>query len=100
LFGLQLLISLSCGIWEQNRMTELLGRPTRNDTSQRRESFQIYILLILGIGFIGAGISMMGFAAYSLGVIGVGAGAQVAAGLISIFLFLRSVGSSGPRERI
>ena len=70
-------------------MTELLGRPMRNGASQRRESLHIYFLLILGIGFIGAGISAMGFAVSSLGIIGVGAGAEVAAGLISIFLFLR-----------
>jgi hypothetical protein len=42
----------------------------------------------------------MGFAAYSLGVIGIGAGAEVAAGLISIFLFLRSIGSSVPQEPV
>jgi hypothetical protein len=81
-------------------MTELVGRPMRNDTSQRSESIHVYFLLILGIGFIGAGISAMGFAVSSLGIIGVGAGAEVATGLISIFLFLRSFGSSVPHERV
>jgi hypothetical protein len=80
-------------------MTELLGRPIRNDASRRPESFHIYFLLILGIAFIGAGISAIGFAVYSLGAIGAGAGAEVAAGLISIFLFLRSISSSVPQER-
>jgi hypothetical protein len=64
------------------------------------ESFHLYILLILGIAFIGAGISTVGFAVHSLGVIGVGAGVQVAAGVISVFLFLRSIRSSIPPERI
>jgi hypothetical protein len=81
-------------------MTELVGPPTRNDASQRSESFHIYFLLILGIGFIGPGISAMGFAVSSLGIIGVGAGAEVAAGLISIFWFLRSFGSSVPHGRV
>ena len=81
-------------------MTKLLARPIRNDASRRLGSFHIYFLLILGIAFIGAGILVMGFAVYSLGVIGVGAGAQVAAGLISILLFLRSIGSSVPQEPI
>ena len=81
-------------------MTELLGRPVRNDASRRPEGLHIYVLLILGIAFVGAGISAMGFAVYSLGVIGVGAGAELAAGLVSIFLFLRSIRSSVPQERI
>jgi hypothetical protein len=81
-------------------MSELHGRPMRTDASQRSESLHIYFLLILGIGFIGAGISAMGFAASSLGIIGVGAGAEVAAGLISIFSFLRSFGPSVPHERV
>jgi hypothetical protein len=81
-------------------MTELPGRPARSDASQRPERFHIYFLLIFGIAFIGAGISTIGFAVYSIGIIGAGAGAQVGAGLISIFLFLRSIGSSVPQERI
>jgi hypothetical protein len=81
-------------------MTELTGRPIRSDASSRPEGFHVYVFLILGIAFIGAGISTMGFAVYSLGVIGVGAGAELAAGLISIFLFLRSVRSSVPSERM
>jgi hypothetical protein len=74
-------------------MTEVLsGRPTRIDASLRVEPFHIYFLLILGIAFIGAGISALGFAVGSLAAIGIGAGAEVAAGLISISLFLRSFG--------
>jgi hypothetical protein len=75
-------------------MTEVLsGRPTRIDASLRAEPFHIYLLLILGIAFIGAGIAVLGFAVGSLAAIGVGAGAEVAAGLISISLFLRSFGA-------
>jgi hypothetical protein len=79
-------------------MTELPGRPARSDASQRPESFQTYFLLILGIAFVGAGISTIDFGVYSVGIIGAGAGAQVAAGLISILLFLRSIGSSVPQR--
>jgi hypothetical protein len=86
---------ISCrGVGEKNQMTELLGRPMRNGISQRWKRLHIYFLLILGIGFIGAGISAMGFAVSSLGIISVGTGAEVAPELISIFLFLRSLGSS------
>jgi hypothetical protein len=75
-------------------MTEVLsGRPTRIDASPRVEPFHTYFLLILGIAFTGAGISVLGFAVGSLAAIGVGAGAEVAAGLISISLFLRSFGA-------
>jgi hypothetical protein len=86
----------------QRRGSLAIYRPqcVGNGASQRWERFHIYFLLILGIGFIGAGISAMGFAVSSLGIIGVGAGAEVAAGLISIFLFLRSFGSSVPHEKI
>jgi hypothetical protein len=79
-------------------MTEgLSGRPTRIDASLRVEIFHIYFLLILGIAFIGAGISVLGFAVGSLAAIGVGAGAEVAAGLISISLFLGSFARSQER---
>jgi hypothetical protein len=69
---------------------ELSGRPMRMDASLRVEPFHMYFLLILGIAFIGAGVSVLGFAVGSLATVGVGAGAEVAAGLISISLFLRS----------
>jgi hypothetical protein len=71
----------------------LPGRPIRNGASRRAENLHIYFLLILGIAFIGAGTSIMGFAVASLAAVGVGAGAEVAAGLVSIFLFLRFIAS-------
>jgi len=57
---------------------ELPGRPTRNNSSfQMRERLQVYLvylLLVLGIGFMGAGIAALGFAAGSVVAAGIGAG--------------------------
>ncbi len=64
------------------------GRPTRNDSSQIREKPQVYLLLVLGIGLIGAGTAALGFAAQSIAAVGIGAGAMVAAGLLSVFFAL------------
>jgi len=46
---------------------ELPGRPTRNNSSsQIPERLQVYLLLVLGIGLIGAGTTAFGFAAGSV----------------------------------
>ena len=65
------------------------GRPTRNNSSsQIRERLQVYLLLVLGIGLMGAGTAALGFAAQSVAAVGIGAGAMVAAGLLSVFFAL------------
>ena len=65
------------------------GRPTRNNSSsQIREQLQVYLLLVLGIGLMGAGTAALGFAAQSVAAVGIGAGAMVAAGLLSVFFGL------------
>jgi hypothetical protein len=65
---------------------ELPGRPVRNSSvSQIPERLQVYLLLVLGIGLMGAGTTAFGFAAGSVAGVGIGAGAMIAAGLISIF---------------
>ncbi len=65
------------------------GRPTRNDSSsQTREKYQVYLLLVLGIGLMGAGTAALGFAARSVAAVGIGAGAMVATGLLSVFFAL------------
>ena len=48
----------------------------------------MYLLLVLGIGLIGAGTAALRFAARSIAAIGSGAGAMVAAGLLSVFFAL------------
>jgi hypothetical protein len=64
---------------------ELPGRPTRNNSSsQMRERLQVYLLFVLGIGLIGAGTAALGFAAGSVVAVAIGAGAMVAAGLVSL----------------
>jgi len=69
-------------------LTRPPGRPTRNDSSQIREKLQVYLLLVLGIGLMGAGTAALGFAAQSIAAVGIGAGAMVAAGLLSVFFAL------------
>jgi hypothetical protein len=64
------------------------GRPVQNNAPRTLEKFHIYLLLILGIAFVGAGIAAIGFAIDSPGEVGLGAGAVVAAGLIAIFFAL------------
>jgi hypothetical protein len=54
------------------------------------ERFHIYLLLVLGIAFVGAGIIAIGFAIHSSGAVGLGAGAVVAAGLIAVLFALLS----------
>jgi hypothetical protein len=64
---------------------ELPGRPTRNNSSpQIPERLQVYLLLVLGIGLIGAGTAALGFAAQSIAAVGIGAGAMIAAGFLSL----------------
>jgi hypothetical protein len=67
---------------------ELPGRPIRNKTAQRLEKFHIYLLLVLGVGLVGTGVAIIGFAVNSPAAIGVGAGGVVGAGFISIFFAL------------
>jgi hypothetical protein len=64
------------------------GRPVRDNAPLTPEKFHIYLLLVLGIAFVGAGIAAIGFAIDSPGEVGLGAGAVVAAGLIAIFFAL------------
>jgi hypothetical protein len=70
----------------QCRACELL-RGIQNN-AQRAEGFHSYLLLILGIAFIGAGIAMLGFASGSLAAVGIGAGFLIADGMISLFIAL------------
>jgi hypothetical protein len=53
--------------------------------SRRSERFRGYLLLVLGIAFLGAGITIIGLASSSPVTVAIGAGAIAAAGLISIF---------------
>jgi hypothetical protein len=50
----------------------------------------VYLLLVLGIGLMGAGTAALGFAAQSIATVGIGAGAMLAAGFISLFGLVRS----------
>jgi hypothetical protein len=64
------------------------GRPVQNNAPWTLERFHIYLLLVLGIAFFGAGITAIGFATTSPTAVGLGAGAVVAAGLIAVFFAL------------
>ena len=66
----------------------LPGRPVQNNAQRAVESFHTYLLLILGIAFVGAGIAILGFASDSLPAVGVGAGCLIADGMISLFIAL------------
>jgi len=48
----------------------------------------VYLLLVLGIAFLGAAITIIGVAGSSHATVGVGGGVIAAAGLISIFFGL------------
>jgi hypothetical protein len=61
------------------------GSSALNAVSRRSEKFCVYLLLVLGIAFLGAGITIIGFAGSSPVTVAIGAGAIAAAGLISIF---------------
>jgi hypothetical protein len=68
-------------------MTNALpGRPVQNNAQRAVESFHTYLLLILGIAFVGAGIAILGFASGSLAAVGIGAGFLIADGIISLFI--------------
>ena len=67
---------------------ELPGRPVQNNAQRPIESFHTYLLLILGIAFVGAGIAILGFASGSLVAVGIGAGFLIADGIISLFIAL------------
>ncbi len=64
------------------------GRPVQNNPPQTLERFHICLLLVLGIAFVGAGLTVLGFAGHSPAAVGIGAGAVVAAGLIAVFFAL------------
>ena len=64
------------------------GRPIRNNESRTLERFHTYLLVVLGVAFIGTGITAIGIVTTSPAAVGVGAGTLVAAGLIAIFFAL------------
>ena len=64
------------------------GRPIQNKPPQTLESFHIYLLLVLGIAFVGGGLTVLGFVGHSLAAASIGAGAVVAAGLIAVLFAL------------
>ena len=59
-----------------------------NVGSGRSEKFRVYLLLVLGIAFLGTAITIVGLAGSSPATVGAGAGVIAAAGLISIFFGL------------
>ena len=67
---------------------------------EKLETFHVYLLVVLGIAFLGAGITAIGFGSASLAVIGVGAGTTVAAGLVSIFVAFRGSRRSKNEENV
>ena len=67
------------------------GRPVQNNPPQTLERFHIYLLLVLGIAFVGAGLVVLGFAGNSPVAVGFGAGAVVAAGFIAVFLLSQDI---------
>jgi hypothetical protein len=70
-------------------MTEPLpGRPIRSSAPHGLEKFRVYLFLVLGIALVGAGLTAMGVATSSPGVVGIGAGTLVAAGLIAVYFAL------------
>jgi hypothetical protein len=70
------------------------AHPRMQSNSRTLERFHIYLLLVLGIAFFGAGITVIGFVSSSPAAVGTGAGSVAAAGLISIFLALVAARSS------
>jgi hypothetical protein len=68
-------------------VTELLpGRPVHDDERRAADRFHTYLLLMLGVAFIGAGIAILGLASGSVGTTGIGAGLLIADGMISLLL--------------
>jgi hypothetical protein len=66
----------------------LPGRPIRNNVSRTLERFHTYLLVVLGVAFIGTGMTAIGVVTTSPAAVAVGAGALVGAGLIAIFFAL------------
>jgi hypothetical protein len=66
----------------------LPGRPIRNNVSRTLERFHTYLLVVLGVAFIGTGITAIGIVTTSPAAVAIGAGALVGAGLIAIFFAL------------
>ena len=66
----------------------LPGRPIRNNVSRTLERFHTYLLVALGVAFIGTGITAIGIVTTSPAAVAVGAGVLVGAGLIAIFFAL------------
>ena len=62
--------------------------PAQDDPSRKLERFQVYLLLVLGIALLGAGITVIGLIITSPATVGVGAGIIAAAGLLSIVFAL------------
>ena len=67
---------------------------------QKLEKFHAYLLVVLGIAFLGVGITAIGFGSASPAVIGVGAGFTGTAGLVSIFLAFRGSRQSKSEENV
>ena len=58
--------------------------PAQDDPSRKLNRVHVYLLLVLGIALIGAGITVTGLATTSAATVGVGAGIIAAAGLLSV----------------
>jgi hypothetical protein len=76
----------------------LPGRPIRNNVSRTLERFHTYLLVVLGVAFIGTGITAIGIVTTSPAAVAIGAGALVGAGLIAVFFAL--VGSRLTRRSL
>src|SRR5262249_49351404 len=76
----------------QNRSCGMVNVPSGssapNAVSRRLERFRSYLLLVLGIAFLGLGITIIGLASSPPAPVAIGAGAIAGAGLISIFFAL------------
>jgi hypothetical protein len=63
----------------------MVNAPSMQGNSSRKlDRFHVHLLLVLGIVFLGAGITVIGLATTSATTVGIGAGAIAAAGLLSI----------------
>jgi hypothetical protein len=60
------------------------GRSIQKNPPQTLENLHIYLLLVLGIAFVGGGLTVLGFVGHSLAAVCIGAGAMVAAGVIAV----------------
>jgi amino acid transporter len=58
--------------------------PAQDNPSRKLKRVHAYLLLVLGIALIGAGITVMGLVTTSPATVGVGAGIIAAAGLLSV----------------